>query len=147
MALLTLPSVHPVLGALEPNTERNRFSGKLSVGGREITVRLKPDKGGDFTSSEASAIRFAANAQTEMDAVSEFLADLYLERLNGEWRLPGQRVVSYAKFRATLKPELVTFEGDGTAEFMCDSGKLFEGHCLIARSHPNAVIFDAELAG
>jgi hypothetical protein len=146
-ALSTLPAVHPVLGTLHHDRERNLYEGHVTLGERDVAFRLRPDKDGHFANAEKSATRFAAAPEAEIQAISDFLAERYLDRLNGEWRQPGRKMISYATFVAAVKPGSVIFSGDGTGEFYCGGGKLFEGHCLIARTRPNGALFDAELAG
>jgi hypothetical protein len=145
--MLALPATHAVLGPLSYDAVRNTYEGVIQAGQQEIALCIKPDKGGDFANADRSAQRFAADAESECLAVCEFLAERYLERLNGAWRPLGRKTVSYASFVALVRPEAVTFRGDGAAEFYCGGGRLFEGHYLIVRSRSNGTLFDAEIAG
>src|SRR5579884_2965057 len=120
-----LPATHPVLGPLHYDSRRNTYGGVIGAGPREIQLHLKPDKAGDFAHAEKAALRFAARAESESQAISEFLAERYLDRLNGEWRLPGRKTVPYARFVALVRPEAVTFHGDGVGEFFCGGSRLF----------------------
>ena len=143
----SLPAVHPALGALKHDEARRIYEGILTVGDRKIAFRLESDKAGDFANAEKAAARFAAASESDCRAVAEFLAERYLDRLNDEWKLPGNKPVSYRRFIKLTRPTSVTFRGDGVAEFIGGARLLEGGHCLIARARHDGQLFDAGLAG
>jgi hypothetical protein len=139
-----LPDHHPVLGRLEHDEERNRYTGNVTARSRKVTIRLAADDAGSFARSEERAVRFARNPQTELDAAGRFLAGHFLDTANHDW---GGGRLTVAALLERISARTVVFDGDGGVEYVYADGDVFGGHWLVARMRDDGVFFDAEIAG
>jgi hypothetical protein len=138
---------HPALGRLEYDEDLDWYSGKVSVGGRPVDLRIPCWRVSGEPPALSHAVRIADKIADRCRAAKECAVRDLLELKNHTWRGEDEPKVSADEFKQRMELEDIIVDDDGSAEFHHRDGELFGGHGIVVEMDADGRFKRADIAG